>query len=309
MTADGIVVHRDCYTSHTQALRLYILGLVDGLPSPIRQECPLVVLRAYVDDTNKGNEPVFALGGLVAPVEKWLLFSDAWDAKLREHRSIAYFKASEAAGLSGQFWGWSAAERDRKVAELIPIINDCAISYLGCAVVKEDWHDVFHGKMAKTMDTPVYFSYMRIITILLGAMYYRADLSGVAEFIFDEENQTIYREILNFWLEAKKEYPRRFRKRMGNDPVMRDDKKVVPLQAADMIAWTLGKLSSPPPYPDFAISVAEQLSIGGIGEVWDKSNLGVFSAGVSAHNANNLFEYETGKQRSVRLKELLGPRE
>lgn len=268
----------------------------------------MVVLQAYVDDTNKGEEPVFALGGLVAPVENWLSFSDAWAIKLRASPSIDYFKASEAATLGGQFWGWEPSARDEKVAGLISVVNDHAISYLGCAVIKDDWNAVFRNKMAKTMDSPVFFSYMRIITVLLNAMYVRADLAGIAEFIFDQEDQTTYREVLHFWIEAKKDYPRRFRRRMGNEPVMRDDKKVLPLQGADLIAWALGKLSSPPPFPEFAIKIAEQLSIGGIGDIWDKKLLEGFFAGVHARHDNHLFEYETGKARSARLKDLLGPR-
>lgn len=266
-----------------------------------------MLVQAYVDDTNKGNEPVFALGGLVAPVENWLAFTDAWDAQLRESPRIRYFKASEASGLGGQFRDWQPVVRDQKVAGLISIINDHAIGYLGCAVIKQDWNEVFRGKLAKTMDSPVYFSYMRIIITLLAGMYSRADMGSIAEFIFDEENETIYREVLNFWLEAKKEYPRRFRKRMGNAPVMDDDEKLLPLQAADLIAWIIGKLSMSPPYPRFAVNVAERLTVTGIGEVWTKHQLEGFLAQMKKRTSK-LPEYETGKQRSVRLTELLGPR-
>src|SRR6185437_13879805 len=159
-------------------------------------------------------------GGLRAPVEKWLRFSDAWDAKLRESPSIEYFKASEAASLEGQFRDWDIPARDRKLAALIASVNEHAVAYLGCAVVRADWRDVFRGQMSKTMDSPFYFAYMRIITNLINNMYYRADLGRVVEFIFDEESETIYREILDFWLATKVEYPARFRRRMGNAPIL-----------------------------------------------------------------------------------------
>lgn len=267
----------------------------------------MVVLQAYVDDTNKGNEPVFALGGLVASVDSWLRFSDAWDAKLREPPGIEYFKAREAAGLQGQFRDWDIEARDRKVAALIEPINQYAITYIGCAVIKHDWEEVFRGQMSKTMDSPVFFAYMRIITNLINNMYFRADLAGIAEFIFDTENQTMYREILHFWLAAKQEYPRRFRKRMGNDPITRDDRKVVALQAADMVAWTFGKMSDvATPSPSMALDIAKQMTISGIPELWAKHDLAVFFSQAEARGKWGA--YETGKARSARLSELFGPR-
>lgn len=269
-----------------------------------------MVLQAYVDDTNKSGEPVFALGGLVAPVENWLRFSDAWDAKLRESPAIEYFKASEAAALAGPFRDWKVIDRDRKVSALVSIINGHAINYLGCAVVKRDWQEVFQGQMSKTMDSPVFFAYMRIITNLINTMYYSADLRDAVEFIFDEENQTIYREILNFWLAARVEYKARFRRRMGNDPIMRDDRKVLPLQAADLIAWTFGKMSDASlPCPSMAIGIRDQLTVSGIPELWAKHDVEIFLARCKERGGQWLGEYETGKARSVRLKELLGPRQ
>jgi hypothetical protein len=214
---------------------LHILALVSGYPDAERRSRFLAMLQGFGDDTGKGNEPVFALGGFVASVEQWMDFADAWDAKIKEEPSIGYFKASDAAACRREFLRFDPAQRDKKVTDLISLINAYAQFFVGCAIVREDWGKVFRGQMAKTMDSPFFFAYMRLMTSSLQRLFSFGPAIDKVEWIFDEEVQTIYREVLNWWLAQKAEPPLYLSRRMGNHPIMGNDKEVMPLQAADLI--------------------------------------------------------------------------
>ena len=285
---------------------LHILALVSGYPAAERRRRLLAMLQGFGDDTGKGNEPAFALGGFVAPVEQWIEFNNAWDAKLKEEPSIRFFKARDAAACRGEFGGFDAAQRDKKVSGLISLINAHAQFFVSTAIVREDWSKVFRGKMAKTMDSPFFFAYVRLMTISLQHMRRFGAAADKVEWIFDVEAETIYREVLNWWLAQKEEPPRYLRKRMGNHPIMRNDEEVMPLQAADLIAWVAGKHASPPPSP-IAQDWVKQLTVPGTVELWREENLVQFLAGSKERGAGSL-GYENGAQRSDRLNELLGPR-
>jgi len=285
---------------------LHILALVSGYPDAERRSRFLAMLQGFADDTGKGNEPVFALGGFVASVEQWMGFADAWDAKIKEEPSIGYFKASEAAAFRGEILRFDPAQRDKKVADLISLINAYAQFFVGCAIVREDWARVFRGQMAKTMDSPFFFAYMRLMTSSLQRLFSFGPAIDKVEWIFDEEVQTIYREALNWWLAQKAEPPLYLSRRMGNHPIMRNDKEVMPLQAADLMAWVTGKLTSPTQNP-IAWDWAEQLSVPGTVDVWREENPAQFFERAKRRGAGTP-SYETGAQRSARLKELLGPR-
>lgn len=284
---------------------LHILALVSGYADAERGSRLLAMLQGFGDDTGKGNEPVFALAGFVASVELWIEFSNAWDTKIREDPAIHYFKAREAAACRGEFGGFNSEQRDKKVADLIGLINTYAQFFVGTAIMREDWGAVFRGQVAKTMDLPFFFAYMRLMTISLQRMRNFGPVFDKIEWIFNEENHTIHREVLNWWLAQKEAPPRYFRKRMGSHPIMRNDKEVMPLQAADLIAWVMGKLASSSPNP-LARDWAEQLSVPRIVEMWTEENLAQYLAGVRRHGT---IGYETKKQRSARLNELLGPRD
>ena len=285
---------------------LHISALVSGYAKAERERRMFAMLQGFGDDTGKGQESVFALGGLVAPVERWGEFSIAWDAKLKEEPAIRLFKARDAAGRRGEFSRFLPAQRDKKVSDLISIINDHANFYVGCAIDKEDWAKVFDRKIAKTMDSPFFFSYMRLITASIQWMRYKGPFFDKVEWIFDEENLTIYLEVLNWWMAQKNESPHFMRKRMGNHPIMRNDKEFMPLQAADLVVWIIGKMNSPLP-TSIAQDWANQITVPGVSEFWHKNELAQFFEGTKQNGADGL-EYETGKQRSGRLEELFGRR-
>src|SRR5665213_1486028 len=185
------------------------------------------MLKAYVDDSGKGEEPIFVAAGLVSTAERWAAFSDAWAAKLSEPPGIDYFKMREAWALRGQFERFLPAERDRRVGDLVAIINDHADFFSFCTINKVDWESVFAKRISKTMDSPFYHAYCMVALTTLVHMNTN-NISDTADFIFDKENITIYREILDWWLVTEQNAQPWMKARMGQAPTMNDDKLVLP---------------------------------------------------------------------------------
>jgi hypothetical protein len=83
----------------------------------------MLMLKAYIDDSNMNTPPVSVLGGWVGPAKDWAHFSDCWAEALWMKPRLSYFKLSEAQGLKGEFHGWSEESRDERLRLLIRIIE------------------------------------------------------------------------------------------------------------------------------------------------------------------------------------------
>jgi hypothetical protein len=79
----------------------YIWALVSGFSEPMRSNRLLLMLQAYIDDSRSDDPPVFALGGFIAPAEKWASFSDEWQQFLDMPPAIKYFKMRVTGARNG----------------------------------------------------------------------------------------------------------------------------------------------------------------------------------------------------------------
>jgi hypothetical protein len=94
---------------------------LSGLPEQARKRRHLMPVQAFVDESGgKGQGRYFVMAGLIAHSDHCRIFSDAWQACLSTEPTIAYFKMREAAGLTGQFYGWSETEQNDKPLALAP---------------------------------------------------------------------------------------------------------------------------------------------------------------------------------------------
>jgi hypothetical protein len=112
--------------------------------------------QAYIDDSGKGQEPVFVLAGFVAPTAAWASFSDEWAGALRGPPSLAYFKMKEAAACRGQFVDWRDAARDNFLRRLIGIIDRHVTVGIGSVIPQKAYKEVFQGRIAPGADTPYF---------------------------------------------------------------------------------------------------------------------------------------------------------
>ena len=213
-----------------------IWEIVSGYSSEIRARKLLVMLQAYVDDSacDTGDRRLF-LAGYVSTAKNWAQFSDLWAAALAAAPSISYLKMSEANALQGEFRGWSGEERDRKVRRLANIIRQLRPLSIHASISRVRVDDLLKPVMPYVLSSPYALCFSAIM-MPIAAEQARLKTNVPIDFIFDdqeglgEEARTVYRLM-------REAQPEPIKTALSIDPLFRDDKFVMPLQAADMLAW------------------------------------------------------------------------
>lgn len=210
---------------------LPILGLVSGFASHRRDARPLAMLQAYVDDSSTADGSVLVLGGLIAQAKNWAEFSQEWNEYLNLKPRISYFKMSEAAGLSGEFAGWVEDIRDERIKLLNAVILNHVSAAFSCVMPVKAYRKAFKDYRRKR--TP--FTFL-LFTMISNMSKHQGDLgfSEPIDFIFDQSSDK--KAILREWDEFQDGLKHR-ELLVGNAPIFRDDKSMLPIQAADLIAW------------------------------------------------------------------------
>lgn len=199
-----------------------------------------MMLQAFVDDSasDVGDKRLF-LAAYINGADQWTAFSDAWDRKLRESPAIEYFKMSEAHSGRGQFDGWAEPERDRKVLGLAQVIRDHRPWSVHCSVSREQYGRIVAPVAPLGLKNAYFACFWDVMQVT--AQYHLAlEIEGVppVDFVFDEQGGLGLDAVTWYeWLKAG-QVPE-VRSLLGATPVFHDDKQVVPLQAADMLAWHL----------------------------------------------------------------------
>jgi hypothetical protein len=126
-----------------------------------------MMLQAVVDDSGKGQKPVFVLAGLVLRQDQWVAFTNSWKAILDTSPKLEYFKMKEAAHCVGQFKRFSTADRDKRLQELVSLILAYQPLAIRNVIPHQAYEEVFKGKIAKGLDYPYFLSFYGIIGALL----------------------------------------------------------------------------------------------------------------------------------------------
>jgi hypothetical protein len=211
-----------------------IWGLVCAFPVEQREVRRLLMLQAYMDESEQGH--YFVLAGYVSSVPNWAAFSDEWRALLN-HGSPHYprleeFKMSEMMSSDGRMemvlWFYRVIEKYVEFG-LEVVIPTTFVRQEFAKVNWPDWMD-----RPERHKNPYWIAFNGLFHSL---RMHRARL-GITEkvdFIFDKRihDDDLCREA---WAEMAKDDPG-FRELCGEDPQFRDSKLNLPLQAADFIAY------------------------------------------------------------------------
>lgn len=195
------------------------------------------MLQAYIDDstTNDDDERLF-LAGFVNNAESWISFSKAWDKELRSEPSIEYFKMSEAQNRQGQFYGWSEEMRDLKVKKLAGIIKNHSGLSIQCSVSRKKYNDIVRPVAPHGLGNAYFSCFYGLIFSTARAQDELGIKNIPIDFIFDEQGD-MGDEAVMFYRYMKEHQQPSINSVLGSSPIFRDDKKIVPLQAADMLVW------------------------------------------------------------------------
>ncbi len=207
-----------------------------------RRERRIVALKAFIDDSGtKGTGKVLVLGGLMGSAEALADIADRWERELRSKvpLPIAYFKAAEARGMTGEFADWSRKSRDQKVLRLSSIIDrdDVFMIQGAVALVPHRHTEQVIGKLTDAKFHPLNQPYLLALLLAMLAVTMEAArrrLQQKVEVVVDEH--VIFRkDALAMWEMVREISPPHLREFMPIQPLFRDDREFVVLQAADLL--------------------------------------------------------------------------
>jgi len=193
------------------------------------------VLKAFMDDGGSGGDsPWYVLAGYVGTVDGWDSFDAQWDEVLSAHPRIEYFKSSEAESLrpDGQWKGVTPEQRDRKIDDLIEVIARCAHRAVYARMRQADYNELIKGRIPEMWDSPYYF----LQTLVIGAAINIERIEGRDDeiaFVFDKDQRH----------EKNQKHVLQPLQKTHDGALVNityeDDRKFLPLQAADLVAWQI----------------------------------------------------------------------
>jgi len=205
---------------------------------------------AYIDDSGSHKQgPAFVMGGLVAGWSEWARFSEEWREVLEEKPRLAYFKLKEALRREGQFGRLSPKQRDDRCDRLFSVLKRTAVFSVTVSVA---W-DSLKIPLQLLPNIPL-TPYQLLVIGLMGRVtseLTRMKLSPRIMFVFDDHNE-------GSRLERALDVLLPYMPQAQQKPVMgishMDDREILPLQAADAVAWIARRLASEADdhYPDMS---------------------------------------------------------
>ena len=213
-----------------------IWALTSGYSTEIRARKPLVMLQAYVDDSasEQGDRRLF-LAGYINAADRWIRFSDLWAEVLRDRPAIGYLKMSEASGFGGEFKGWDRSDRDEKIKQLARVVRHFEPRSIHASISRAQFDAIVTPVAPHGFATP-YSLCFQALMLPLAIQQAKERVKVPIDFIFDEQ-EGLGTQAAFFYTKIREQQPKHIRDVMCASPIFRDEKQMLPLQAADMLAW------------------------------------------------------------------------
>jgi len=216
------------------------------------------MLRAFVDESGSaGRDGIFVMGGLVAFASKWDEFIEPWDAALRADVAAPFFRTASFRSLDWRTaHGLSIDDANRKTEALARTITYPPILFsVCCSAQKKDYRDIVvnsgaprkAGRLGKLwLKTAYAYCFHNVISLTLEMIVNKLCISGdVVDFVFDR-NDPLFDAANKMLRELRKCLKiLEWSKTLGV-AIPGDDEKILPLQAADLLAGRLKDHCSSP---------------------------------------------------------------
>ena len=199
-----------------------------------------MVLQVFADDSGTEAEN-FVLAGYLATAEEWIRFSNEW-APLAKRWGVLQKDGGYVFHMTEMAWG---KERRERVSAFYRIIEKHKLSAFAFGINKRSHRRAISRLSVKNHDLDLNSlsnSYMLLFFFLIANLIEVVnkhpelfDPADQIDFIFDI--QTERKQIWAAWDEFVEASSQKFRDRLGAHPRFESDRKFMPLQAADFLAW------------------------------------------------------------------------
>lgn len=209
-------------------------------------EVCVAAITMYIDDSGTSPEHEVAVAaGWLSPVRQWKKFEKDWEkAKAVKGDEFDCFHMSECiySGKKTEFKDWDYPKKQRVIRRLRNIIKQRAIKGFCMSVKKKDYNDLVPADLRKARGE---YHYTWVVRNVLGQIHRWREANNITEpieYVFDwmKPGDASRVEIENAFalVEENPDAKKQFGIYKGCYH-FRDRCEVLPLQAADMLAWLL----------------------------------------------------------------------
>jgi hypothetical protein len=197
---------------------------------------------AYVDETGHSkdhNQRFNGIAGLIAPANHWERLEEKWAKTLTEFK-ISCFHAKEFAASRGEFYGWSEVKRQKLLRKLLDKIAGIDALPIGQILCMDDFRGIAeqHQQRHAALPDPYHLAFGAVLGFVAGFLERHGNATQQASVVFSEQVE-FKNEAMRFYEEICAVEPL-LRKRT-KVPSFADMRNLVPLQAADLVAYELYK--------------------------------------------------------------------
>lgn len=212
------------------------------------------MLIAYFDETghSKDQRTRFnGMAGLIAPEDHWEAFENKWKATLNQF-DLPFFHMTDFANFAGPLLGWSEAKRQRLFAKLMRHIENVFPMPIGTSLPMNSFREMPENHQQMFGD-PYLLGFLNVITQSSIFLKYMKDDLGAGESVkialvfsdqveFRHDASKLYEDAVDLLKDtvAMKDVAVKLRNTTLS-PVFRDMRELLPLQAADIIAYEVYK--------------------------------------------------------------------
>jgi hypothetical protein len=190
------------------------------------------VLAVYSDDsTCHSGEKRLVVAGYILSAEAWKEFNADWAEALAASnpRPLKWLH------MTTSFYGWLPAQRLEKLECLAEVIRKHKPLSMQTSVSTRDFKQLLAPVVPYDIRHPYFACFFAIVSqsAKLAGLF---GLTGPLDYVFDKQGRP-GDDAASLYELMKQLQPEDIKSLMGGPPQFLDDEEVLPLQAADMLAW------------------------------------------------------------------------
>lgn len=198
----------------------------------------IVMLTVYMDETGHSRDEkqrFNGMAGLIAPSHYWERLELKWKATLREFK-IPFFHMKDFACFGGDFEGWSEAKRRKLYGKLLRHMEGAYPFPIGSILQMSDYRKLA-GDLEGIFGDPYYIGFGEVIAYVTAFVSNVAPPREKAALVFSDQVEFRHKALQFYESISELEQIRQ----VTTPPDFRDMRELVPLQAADIVAYELYK--------------------------------------------------------------------